>query len=85
MTDSPDVAAALALLDTARDGGFAFQRIAPGPDGSLLGVRETEHWRDEIYLGGSGRRTRAAPPGAAARRWSCPVACRWPRSCAATP
>ncbi|MGH3547869.1 MAG: hypothetical protein ACRDQU_07090 [Pseudonocardiaceae bacterium] len=52
MTDSPDVAAAMALLDTAKDSGFAFQRIAPGPDGPRLGVRETEQWRDEIYLGG---------------------------------
>ncbi|MGH3546823.1 MAG: hypothetical protein ACRDQU_01570 [Pseudonocardiaceae bacterium] len=52
MTDSPDVAAAMALVDVAKRDGFAFQRIAPGPDGPLLGVRVTEHWRDEIYLGG---------------------------------
>ncbi|MDQ2884020.1 MAG: hypothetical protein M3Y48_23435 [Actinomycetota bacterium] len=52
MTDSPDVAAAMTLLDVAKDGGFSFQRIAPGPDGPLLGVRVTEHWRDEIYLAG---------------------------------
>ncbi|MGH3548224.1 MAG: hypothetical protein ACRDQU_08945, partial [Pseudonocardiaceae bacterium] len=51
-TDSPDVAAAMTLVDVAKDSGFAFQRIAPGEDGPLLGVRETEHWRDEIYLGG---------------------------------
>ncbi|MGH3765181.1 MAG: hypothetical protein ACRDTX_08525 [Pseudonocardiaceae bacterium] len=52
MTDSPEVAAAKRLLDAAKSGGFAFERIAPGPDGPLLGVRETPEWRDEIYLGG---------------------------------
>ncbi|MGH3784292.1 MAG: hypothetical protein ACRDRO_27650 [Pseudonocardiaceae bacterium] len=52
MTDSPDVAAAMRLLDAAKNGGFVFQRIAPGPDGPLRGVRQTEQWRDEIYLGG---------------------------------
>ncbi|MGH3548267.1 MAG: hypothetical protein ACRDQU_09165 [Pseudonocardiaceae bacterium] len=49
---SPDVAAAMTLVDVAKDRGFAFQRIAPGPDGPLLGVRVTEQWRDEIYLAG---------------------------------
>lgn len=52
MTDSSDVAAAKRLLDAAKTRGFAFQRIAPGPDGPLLGGRETEHWHDEILLGG---------------------------------
>ncbi len=52
MTDSPDVASAKRLLDVAKNGGFRFQRIAPGPDGPLLGVRETTHWRDELYLSG---------------------------------
>ncbi|MGH3766822.1 MAG: hypothetical protein ACRDS0_14715 [Pseudonocardiaceae bacterium] len=52
MTDSPDLAAAKRLLDLARSGGFAFERIAPGPDGPLRGVRETRDWTDEIYLGG---------------------------------
>jgi hypothetical protein len=50
MTDSPDVAAAKRLLDVARTGGF--RRIAPGPDGPLVGVRDTTAWRDEIYLSG---------------------------------
>lgn len=52
MTDSPDVAAAKRLLDAAKSSGFAFERIAPGPDGPLRGVRETLEWVDEIYLGG---------------------------------
>lgn len=52
MTDSPEVAAAKRLLDVAKTGGFRFQRIAPGPDGPLLGVRDTSQHRDEIYLGG---------------------------------
>ncbi len=50
--DSPDVAAAKRLLDLAKEQGFAFQRIAPGEDGPLLGVRETVQWRDEILLSG---------------------------------
>lgn len=54
MTDveSSDVAVAKQLLDVAKSGGFAFERIAPGPDGPLRGVRETAQWRDEIYLTG---------------------------------
>jgi hypothetical protein len=52
VADSPDVAAGKRLLDIAQVQGFAFERVAPGPDGPLLGVRETLDWRDEIYLGG---------------------------------
>lgn len=54
MAESPELAAAKRLLDHAKDRGFAFQRIAPGPDGPLLGVRDTLEWRDEIYLAGCG-------------------------------
>ncbi|MGH8967759.1 MAG: hypothetical protein ACRDXB_20890 [Actinomycetes bacterium] len=50
--DGPDVAAAKRLQDLATTRGFAFERIAPGPDGPLRGVRETPQWRDEIYLSG---------------------------------
>src|SRR5205085_11078820 len=39
--DDPDVAAAKRLLDAAKRVGFAFQRVAPGEDGPLFGVRET--------------------------------------------
>lgn len=52
MADSPDVATAKLLLDVAKDRGFVFVRIAPGPDGPLRGVRETLEWRDEMYLAG---------------------------------
>lgn len=52
MTDSADVAAAKRLLDDAKDSGFAFERVAPGPDGSLCGVRKTVEWVDEILLSG---------------------------------
>jgi hypothetical protein len=55
MTDSPDLVAAKRLLDAAKDRGFAFERIAPGEDGRVLGVRETFQWRDTIYLGGFGQ------------------------------
>jgi hypothetical protein len=29
-----------------------FQRVAPGEDGPLLGVRESSEYRDQLYLGG---------------------------------
>lgn len=51
MTDGPELAAAKRLLDLARDQGFIFQRIAPGEDGPLLGVRESLEYHDKIYLG----------------------------------
>lgn len=54
VTDSPELAAAKQLLDLARDQGFVFQRVAPGEDGPLLGVRESLEHRDQIYLGGFG-------------------------------
>jgi len=52
--DSPELAAAKRLLDTAKDQGFFFQRIAPGPDGPLRGIRQTPEFIDEIYLAGCG-------------------------------
>lgn len=59
MTDSLDLAAAKRLLDAARNSGFRFERIAPGEDGPLLGVRQTEQWRDEVYLAGFSQACRA--------------------------
>lgn len=53
--DGPDLVAAKRLLDAAKRGGFSFQRVAPGPDGPLWGVRETPEWRDTIYLAGFGQ------------------------------
>lgn len=53
--ESPDLAAAKRLLDAAKRGGFCFQRVAPGPDGPLWGVRETLEWRDTLYLAGFGQ------------------------------
>jgi hypothetical protein len=50
--ESPDLAATKRLLDAAKHGGFSFQRVAPGPDGPLWGVRETLDWRDTVYLAG---------------------------------
>jgi hypothetical protein len=52
MADSPDLAAAKRLLDAAKAGGFAFQRVAPGEDGPLRGVRQSVEWVDELYLSG---------------------------------
>ncbi|MGH3763598.1 MAG: hypothetical protein ACRDS0_33885 [Pseudonocardiaceae bacterium] len=51
MPDGPELAAAKRLLDLARHQGFAFERVAPGEDGPLLGVRESSEYRDQIYLG----------------------------------
>lgn len=53
--ESPELAAAKRLLDAAKRGGFCFQRVAPGPDGPLWGVRETLQWRDTVYLAGFGQ------------------------------
>lgn len=66
MTDSPDLLAAIRLLDAAKDAGFTFQRIAPGPDGPLRGIRESIAWQDEIYLGGLANSCHATRR----RRWS---------------
>ena len=52
--DSPELAAAKRLLDAAKSQGFTFQRIVPGPDGPLVGVRETVDYRDTCYLSGFG-------------------------------
>ena len=52
MSDSPDLRAAMQLLDAAKLQGFRFERIAPGPDGPLRGVRETALFADEIYISG---------------------------------
>jgi hypothetical protein len=52
--DGPELSAAKRLLDAAKSQGFTFQRIAPGPDGPLLGVRETTEHRDICYLSGFG-------------------------------
>jgi hypothetical protein len=50
--DSPDLAAAKRLLDIAKHQGFCFQRIAPGPDAPLRGIRQTPEFLDELYLAG---------------------------------
>jgi hypothetical protein len=50
--ESPELAAAKQLLDAAKDQGFRFQRIAPGPDGPLRGIRQTPEFLDELYLAG---------------------------------
>ena len=52
MADSPELVAAKRLLDEAKDRGFRFERVAPGEDGPLRGVRNTPEHRDEIYLAG---------------------------------
>ncbi|MGH4026602.1 MAG: hypothetical protein ACRDRV_18665 [Pseudonocardiaceae bacterium] len=52
MADSPDVITGKRLLDAAKAHGFTFRRVAPGPDGPLEGIRESNEWRDTIHLGG---------------------------------
>lgn len=52
--EGTELRTATRLLDLAKNQGFAFQRIAPGPDGPLFARRETPAYRDEIYLGGFG-------------------------------
>ena len=50
--DDTQTAAAKRLLDDLRAQGFAFERIGPGEDGPVRGVRDSIAYRDEIYLGG---------------------------------
>ncbi|MGH3937969.1 MAG: hypothetical protein ACRDTG_04930 [Pseudonocardiaceae bacterium] len=53
--ESPDLVIAMRLLDHAKLRGFAFRRVAGGPDGALLGTRHTGDWSDTIYLDGFSR------------------------------
>ncbi|MGH3673339.1 MAG: hypothetical protein ACRDSH_22390 [Pseudonocardiaceae bacterium] len=48
--DSPELAVAKRLLDLARDQGLVFQRVAPGEDGPLLGIRNTPNYHDKLYI-----------------------------------
>ncbi|HEX2300271.1 MAG TPA: hypothetical protein VHH34_17460 [Pseudonocardiaceae bacterium] len=52
MADSPELTTGMRLLDDIKRRGFTFHRIAPGPDGPLEGIRETDGWRDTIHIGG---------------------------------
>lgn len=54
-TDSPDLVIAKRLLDYVKAQGFQFQRVAEGPDGALLGIRDTVEWADTVYLDGFSR------------------------------
>lgn len=54
-TDSPDVVIAKRLLDYAKQGGFTFQRAAPGEDGPLVGYRVSDSWVDLIHIEGFSR------------------------------
>jgi hypothetical protein len=53
--DSPDVMIAKRLLDYAKQGGFTFQRAAPGEDGPLVGYRVSDHCVDLIHIEGFSR------------------------------
>ncbi|MGH3966264.1 MAG: hypothetical protein ACRDRY_23960 [Pseudonocardiaceae bacterium] len=55
MTDSPDVVIAKWLLDYAKQGGFTFQRAAPGEDAPLVGYRIGAGWADLIHIEGFSR------------------------------
>lgn len=54
-TDSPDLMIAKRLLNQLKLGGFRFQRIAPGPDGPLVGTRVSGPWTDTVHLAGFSR------------------------------
>lgn len=51
---SADLRAAMRLLNLAKRQGFSFQRVAPGRDGPLWGVRESLEYRHTVYLAGFG-------------------------------
>jgi hypothetical protein len=52
MDDSPELAAAMRLIDVLKSQGFCFTRIAPGEDGPLHAVRETAQWHDKVFIAG---------------------------------
>lgn len=54
-TDSSDIVIAKRLLDYAKQGGFTFQRAAPGEDGPLVGYRVSDSWLDLIHIEGFSR------------------------------
>lgn len=70
--DSPDLVIAKRLLDHVKVQGFQFLRVA-GPDGALVGTRNTDEWTDTVYLDGFSqgcyalreRRTSLVVPGSA--------------------
>jgi hypothetical protein len=50
-----DLAGVMELMEEARQHGFRFERIATGPDASVLGRRASVNYVDEVYLAGFGR------------------------------
>lgn len=54
-TDSADLVIAKRLLDYAKQGGFTFQRAAPGEDGPLVGYRVSDSFVDLIHIEGFSR------------------------------
>ena len=52
MSESPDLATALKLVDIAKARGFSFERTGPGEDAPVIGVRESPEWIEEIVLAG---------------------------------
>lgn len=53
--ESLDLVVAKRLIDHARLQGFRFRRVAEGPDGAVLGTRQTDDWTDTVYLNGFSR------------------------------
>lgn len=50
MTASPELRAAMRLLDLAKEQGFGFERVGFSQDAPLRGKRETTEWIDEIVV-----------------------------------
>lgn len=62
---SPDLATAMRLMDAAKNQGFRFERVSPGPDGPLRAVREPSGsgtWSTSV---GSGMAAMPPEPGSA--------------------
>ncbi|HEY2765085.1 MAG TPA: hypothetical protein VGJ13_13935 [Pseudonocardiaceae bacterium] len=53
--DGPDLVIAKRLIDQLRHRGFQFRRIAPGPDGPLVGDRVCGDWVDTVHIEGFSR------------------------------
>lgn len=52
MSGSPQLRAAMRLVDLATQQGFAFTRTVPGEDAPLRGIRQTREFIDEIVVAG---------------------------------
>lgn len=52
MSESPELRAAMRLVNLAKEQGFALERTGMSEDAPLRGKRETTEWIDEVVVAG---------------------------------